>query len=314
MADLLHLVDKPEGWTSHDVVARMRRILRERRVGHAGTLDPFATGLLIVAEGRATALLGCLSLLPKRYLAKALLGVATDTQDRTGVPIRVSERVPGQDGILAAVERLRGQTRQRPPLFSAVKVRGERLYKAARRGESPDRGERSIRIYELDVLGGTLPELELDMTVSRGTYVRTLAHDLGEALGCGAHLVSLRRIASGPFHVDEALSPEPCSGNGADDFRDRALTPANAVRHLPRARLTSEEAARLRQGRAPSLGPQRIEPAPLAYPLPPGEPGWPLALLAPEGDLLGLGGSPCPGVGSETPPSHPPIRLLRVFP
>src|SRR5258705_249481 len=204
MADLLHLVDKPEGWTSHDVVARMRRILRERRVGHAGTLDPFATGLLIVAEGRATALLGCLSLLPKRYLAKAHLGVATDTQDRTGVPIRVSERVPGQDWILAAVERLRGQTRQRPPLLSAVKV--------------------------------------------------------------------------------------------------------------PRARLTSEEAAGLRQVRAPSLGPQRIEPAPLAYPLPPGEPGWPLALLAPEGDLLGLGGSPCPGVGSETTPSHPPIRLLRVFP
>jgi tRNA pseudouridine55 synthase len=194
-----------------------------------------------------------------------------------------------------------------------VRVRGERLYKAARRGESPDPGERSIRIYELDVLGGTPPELELDLTVSRGTYVRTLAHDLGEALGCGAHLVSLRRTASGPLHVDEALSPEPCSGNGADEFRARALTPVNAVRHLPRARLTSEEAARLRQGRAPALGPQRIEPAPLAYPLPPGETGWPLALLAPEGDLLGLAESPCPGVGSESP-SSPPLRLLRVFP
>ena len=314
MADLLHLVDKPEGWTSHDVVARMRRILRERRVGHAGTLDPFATGLLIVAEGRATALLGCLSLLPKRYLAKARLGIATDTQDRTGVPVRVSERVPGRDGILAAVERLRGQTRQRPPLYSAVKVRGERLYKAARRGESPDPGERPIRIYELEVLGGTPPELELDLTVSRGTYVRTLAHDLGEALGCGAHLVSLRRIASGPLHVDEALSPEPCSGNGASEFRERALTPEQAVRHLPRARLTSEEAVRLRQGRAPSFGLERIEPAPLGYPLPPEETRWPLALLAPEGELLGLAESPCPGVASEMPPFHPPLRLLRVFP
>src|SRR6266850_946159 len=314
MADLLHLVDNPEGWTSHDVVARMRRILRERRVGHAGTLDPFATGLLLVAEGRATALLGCLSLLPKRYRARARLGMATDTQDRTGVPIKTSRDIPSAEEVQAAVMRLSRLTRQRPPRYSAVKVRGERLYKAARRGETLEAEERSIKIYELEADVSALPDLDLDLTVSRGTYVRTLAHDLGEALGCGAHLVPLRRIASGRFHVDEALSPDTDAGNGADDFRDRALTPANAVRHLPRARLTSEEAARLRQGRAPSLGPQRIEPAPLAYPLPPGEPGWPLALLAPEGDLLGLGGSPCPGVGSETPPSHPPIRLLRVFP
>ena len=313
MADLLHLLDKPEGWTSHDVVARMRRILGERRVGHAGTLDPFATGLLILAEGRATALLGCVSLLPKRYLAKARLGIATDTQDRTGKPIRVSERIPGREGIQAALERLRGVTRQRPPLYSAVRVRGERLYKAARRGESPDPGERTIRVCELEVLDGTLPELGLDLTVSRGTYVRTLAHDLGELLGCGAHLLSLRRIASGPFHVDEALSPEPCSGNGAGDFRGRALTPAQAVMHLPRATLTSEEAARLRHGRAPALGPDRIEPAPLGYPLPPGETRWPLALLAPEGELLGLAESPCPAVPSEAPPQAV-VRLLRVFP
>src|SRR5258706_11429619 len=246
MPNLLHLVDKPEGWTSHDVVARLRRVLGERRVGHAGTLDPFATGLLLVAEGRATALLGCMSLLPKRYHAVARLGVATDTQDLTGQPIATSSALPGEADVHAALERLQRTTLQRPPSYSAVKVGGERMYRAARRGETLEAGERPIRIYDLRANTARLPDVSMDVTVSRGTYVRTLAHDLGQALGCGAHLVSLRRIASGPLHVDEALSPEPCSGNGADEFRDRALTPANAVRHLPRARLTSEEAARLR--------------------------------------------------------------------
>src|SRR2546427_292798 len=309
MADLLHLLDKPEGWTSHDVVARMRRILRERRVGHAGTLDPFATGLLIVAEGRATALLGCLSLLPKRYLATARLGIATNTQDRTGVPIRISEGVPpGEDGILPAVARLRGLTRQRPPLYSAVKVRGERLFKAARRGESPDPGERPIRVYALEVVGGAPPELDLDLTVSRGTYVRTLAHDLGEALGCGAHLVSLRRIASGPFGVDEALSPDTDRGATASLLRARAKGPAAAVPHLPRVILTEEESARLRNGRAPTIARERIQAAPREYPPPPGETGWPIALLAPDGSLLAL------AVPVAAAPPEAPVTLLRVFP
>src|SRR5436309_1190933 len=303
MADLLHLLDKPEGWTSHDVVARMRRILGERRVGHAGTLDPFATGLLILAEGRATALLGCVSLLPKRYLAKARLGIATDTQDRTGKPIRVSERIPGREGIQAALERLRGVTRQRPPLYSAVRVRGERLYKAARRGESPDPGERTIRVYELEVLDGTLPELGLDLTVSRGTYVRTLAHDLGEALGCGAHLVSLRRTQSGPFSVEQALTPLPSRGIEASEYRANAVLPSHAVPHLPRAALEEEEARGVRHGRPPRLGPERVTPGPLAVPLPAGGAAWPTALFAPDGALLAL---------AQISPEG--VRLLRVFP
>src|SRR6267142_5462506 len=125
MADLLHLVDKPEDWTSHDVVARLRGILGERRVGHAGTLDPFATGLLIVAEGRATGLLGTLGLLPKRYLATVRLGVATDTQDRTGIPLGVATRpLPSLEAFDAALARFRGVQDQRPPLYSAVKVGG----------------------------------------------------------------------------------------------------------------------------------------------------------------------------------------------
>jgi tRNA pseudouridine55 synthase len=310
MADLLHLPDKPEGWTSHDVVARMRRILGERRVGHAGTLDPFATGLLIVAEGRATSLLGTLSLLPKRYSARARLGVATDTQDRTGVPIRVSRHLPDEHEIEAAIERLRSLTRQRPPLYSAVKVRGERLYKAARRGEAPEPEERPIRVYHLAVLGHRLPDLELDLTVSRGTYVRTLAHDLGEMLGCGAHLVSLRRLASGPFQVDHALSPDSASSTTAPEFRARAKTPAEALPHLSRVTLTEDESARLRHGVAPAIAPERIVQAPLSFPLPPDEAAWPVALLTPGGDVLALARAPRYAAA----PVAPPIGLLRVFP
>src|SRR5882672_7998400 len=308
MPDLLHLLDKPEGWTSHDVVARLRRVLGERRVGHAGTLDPFATGLLLVAEGRATALLGCLSLLPKRYRARARLGIATDTQDRTGVPIKTSRAIPTEREVKAAVLRLRSLTRQRPPHYSAVKVRGERLYVAARRGETLEAEERPIKIYELEADATALPDLDLDLTVSRGTYVRTLAHDLGEALGCGAHLVSLRRIASGPFHVDEALSPDTDRGATPSLLRARAKGPAAAVPHLPRVILTEEESARLRNGRAPTIARERIQAAPIEYPPPPEETGWPIALLAPDGILLALA---APGTAA-LPEAQ--VLLLRVFP
>jgi len=310
-SDLLHLVDKPEGWTSHDVVARLRGVLGERRIGHAGTLDPFATGLLLVAEGRATGLLGCMSLLPKRYRAVARLGVATDTQDKTGVPIKTSPEIPAARDVLDAVDHIRGLTRQRPPLYSAVRVRGERLYRAARRGETPQAEERSIRIYELQADPSALPDVALDLTVSRGTYIRTLAHDLGQRLGCGAHLVSLRRVATGPFGVEEALSPEPRSGVTASDLRARAKTPAAAVAHLPRVTLGEEESSLLRHGRPPSVARDRIEPAPLSFAPPPGE-RWPLACFAPEGDLIALAEAPADGAEATGAPG--PLRLLRVFP
>lgn len=288
----------------------MRRVLGERRVGHAGTLDPFATGLLLVAEGRATALLGCLALLPKRYRATARLGIATDTQDRTGVPIRVSRSIPTAAEVDAAVARLGGLTRQRPPLYSAVKVRGERLYKAARRGEAPEAEERPIRVYALTADSSALPDLTLDLTVSRGTYIRTLAHDLGEALGCGAHLVSLRRIASGPFQVEGALSPEPAAEVTASDLRERAMTPASSIPHLPRVILTSEESSRLRHGRPPAIERGRIQPALLEYAPPPDETPWPLALFSPEGEVLALAEAPRAPGGALAPA----IKLLRVFP
>ncbi|HEX7077361.1 MAG TPA: tRNA pseudouridine(55) synthase TruB [Candidatus Eisenbacteria bacterium] len=283
-------MDKPEGWTSHDAVARLRTILGTQRVGHAGTLDPFASGLLLVGEDRATSLLACLTLLPKRYLARLKLGVATDTHDWTGKTTSTAGVIPGPDAIDAAIERLRGPIHQRPPLFSAVKVRGERLYKAARRGEEVDRDPRPVHVYEILRTGEALPEDEigLDVTVSRGTYVRALAHDLGEALGCGAHLTALRRVSIGAFRVESALSPDKETGLDAAAFRARAIPPERAVSFLPRVKLLPGEAERLRHGVAPVLTEERIEAPDGATPLPPGEPGWPLALLDPAGPLLAV--------------------------
>src|SRR5262245_24259572 len=259
MADLLHLVDKPEGWTSHDAVARLRTIRREPHMGHAGTLDPFASGLLLVGEARAARFLGCLSLRPKRYRARARMGVATDTQDLTGVPIRTSREIPERAEIERALESFRGAIRQRPPLYSAVKVRGERLYRAARRGEDVDREDREVFVSELTLVATELPEVVLDATVSRGTYVRTLGHDLGDRLGCGAHLTALRRVSSGPFDVEEALSPDRTTGHDAETFAKRALPPERALSFLPRVQLDAEESARLRHGRGPLLDRGRVE-------------------------------------------------------
>jgi len=307
MADLLHLVDKPEDWTSHDAVARMRTILGESRIGHAGTLDPFASGLLLMGEGRATGLLGTVGLLPKRYRARARLGVATDTQDWTGTVLRISEQVPDVPEIEAALARFRGVIRQRPPLYSAVKVGGQRLYDVARRGRDVEREARAVRVYELRLTEASLPEITIDVTVGRGTYIRTLAHDLGDALGCGAHLTALRRLGSGPFDVGQALSCERGAGHDAAAFRARALSPEQAVVFLPRLRLDFEEAARLRHGKAPLLDLGRLEQPSTRWPLPPGERGWPIALAAPDGSLLAIARP------IETQEPGSPARLQRVL-
>ncbi len=311
MVALLHLVDKPEGWTSHDVVARLRTILGERRVGHAGTLDPFATGLLVAAEGRATGLLTALSLLPKRYRATLRLGVATDTQDRTGVPLRSTPApaLPSRAAVDAALGRFRGALEQRPPLFSAVKIGGERLYRAARRGEEVERPTRPIHVYALERAATAEPpeeELTLDLTVSRGTYVRTIAHDLGETLGCGAHLSELRRLSIGPFDVARAGRVEREGGWDAASFRARAVRPEEALSFLPRIVLSTAEAARLRDGLAPSHQAARVQESDAGYPLPPGASGWPMALLAPEGALLAL------ALPAADQAEGEPLRLQRV--
>jgi tRNA pseudouridine55 synthase len=202
-------VDKPEGLSSHDVVARARKRLGLRRVGHGGTLDPIATGVLILLAGNATRLFDDLQGLRKTYRAALRLGRRTDTQDRTGTVLEERPVPPLSEADLeAALAPFRGPIRQVPPLHSALKKDGRPLYELARRGETVERPPREVTVYDLACTARRGEELELTMTVSKGFYVRTLIDDLGRALGCGAVMTALRRTAVGPFTVEEAVSVE----------------------------------------------------------------------------------------------------------
>jgi tRNA pseudouridine55 synthase len=258
----LLLVDKPSGMTSHDAVDVVRRSLGTRRVGHAGTLDPMATGLLVVGVGRATRLLRYLGELPKTYAATGRLGEETDTLDADGEIVRTAP----VDVSLAEVERacasLVGQSMQTPPAYSAVKVGGRRLYEAARRGEALEAPARPIRVDAFAVSAFDGRDLEAQITCSGGTYVRVLVADVGRSLGCGAHLVRLRRTAIGSLLVEEAGPP----GEGALEPVERA------VRHLPSIRLEPEEARAASHGRP--LGPAGI--------------AGPYAVLDPQDALVGI--------------------------
>lgn len=227
------LVDKPGGMTSHDVVDAVRRALRTRKVGHAGTLDPMATGLLLVGVGRATRLLRFFGDLPKTYEGTARLGVETDTLDADGAMVRTAEVAATRDDVARAFSALVGDSMQRPPAYSAVKVGGRKLYEAARAGEVVEAPPRPIRVdaFELRSFDGN--DAGFAVTCSGGTYVRVLLADVGAALGCGAHLRSLRRTRIGPYRVEDALPPEAV----------RAPLPIeSAVAHLPRVDLGEDEA------------------------------------------------------------------------
>jgi tRNA pseudouridine55 synthase len=207
--DGLVVVDKPAGMTSHDVVDRVRRVFSTRKVGHAGTLDPDATGVLVLGIGRATRFLTYSQSAPKRYRATARFGVTTSTQDASGdvVSTRAAAHLD-VDAVAAAAQSFVGAIEQVPPMVSAVKIGGERLYRKARRGEEVERPPRAVTVYSLGVTAfepGPTPVATLDVRCSAGTYVRTLVHDLGERLGCGAHLASLRRIEAGGFTEADAL-------------------------------------------------------------------------------------------------------------
>ena len=238
-------MDKPAGLTSHDVVRRARRALGTRAVGHTGTLDPFATGLLVVLVGRATRLARYVEAQAKTYVATARLGVATDTDDRTGVPLgqpadtaAVSEAM-----VRAALAGFLGEQRQRPPRYSAKHVAGERSHRLARRGEGVDPAETTVTVYRIDLVSFTPPELVFRATVSAGTYLRALARDLGRRLGVGAHLTALRREAIGGLRVEDAV---PLDRVGAD-----ALLPARAVLgHLPTLELDDPARVAVSHGRA----------------------------------------------------------------
>jgi tRNA pseudouridine55 synthase len=245
----LLLVDKPGGMTSHDVVDRVRRALGTRKVGHAGTLDPMATGLLVLGVGRATRLLRYLSGLDKDYEGAGRLGEETDTLDAEGTVVRTAPVDATRADLDRAVGGLIGHLQQRPPAYSAVKVGGEALHKAARRGEAALAPPRAIHVAAFEVTSFDGRDFGFRATVSSGTYVRVLVADAGAGLGCGAHLTALRRTRVGPFVIAEAV---------ALDAVGTPLPLEQAVRHLPSVRLGHpDEAIAAANGRP--LGPAGIE-------------------------------------------------------
>jgi tRNA pseudouridine55 synthase len=243
------LVDKPTGPTSHDVVARVRRVSGVRRVGHAGTLDPFASGLLLVLLGPATRLAEYLLGLDKAYLAVARLGVETATDDPEGeiVEERSGWEELREEDVREALRGFRGTILQRPPVYSAKKVRGEAAHRRTRRGERVDLEPVWVVVSALDLMEFRPPRLAFSVRCSSGTYVRALARDLGRVLGVGAHLTELRRTAVGPHEVGSAVSLEDLGG--AVSVSDALVPPALVLPHLPVLEVGAREASLLRQGR-----------------------------------------------------------------
>ena len=301
----LVIVDKPGGMTSHDVVARVRRLAGTRRVGHAGTLDPMATGVLVVGVEKATRLLGYLTLTEKEYVATIRLGQSTTTDDAEGEPVGGA---PASGLSAAALEepiaKLTGEILQVPPGVSAIKVGGQRAYKLTRAGAAPELAARPVTVYEFTVTSvrpsGSFLDVAATIRCSSGTYIRALARDLGAALGTGGHLTTLRRTSVGPYSIAQARTLE--------DLSERlVVTPLAeaAAAAFPRLDLTADDARRLSHGiriPAPSApasvpppsAPPASVPPPSAPPAPApqlsvlGTPGAPLAAFAPDGTLIAL--------------------------
>ena len=280
--DGILVVDKPSGWTSHDVVARARRLCGTRKVGHAGTLDPMATGVLVLGVGRATRLLTFLVGCDKDYRATVRLGQSTLTDDAEGdVTAAVGAAGIDRDAVVAAAEALTGDIEQVPSAVSAIKVKGERAYHRVRGGESVELAARPVTVSRFlvgaarpDVVDGTpVLDVDIEVTVSSGTYVRALARDLGAALGCGGHLTALRRTRVGGFRLEQA---HPLADLEARQGERMPVTPlAEAARAAFVVREVDEADARtLSYGqRLPSAVPGRVEP---------------VAAMAPDGTLVAM--------------------------
>ena len=244
------LIDKPAGPTSHDVVQRARRVLGTRAVGHTGTLDPFATGLLVILVGRATRLARFVEAERKTYLATARLGVATDTDDLTGRPLAepVATAHLEVEEIRRALIGFLGPGCQRPPRYSAKHVGGERSYRLARRGVPVQPADAEVTVYDVELVGAAAGAVHFRATVSAGTYLRALARDLGERLGVGAHLTALRREAIGTLRVEDAVRLDELSPA-------HVLPPRRALGHLPARELDETELAAVSHGRAVPAAP-----------------------------------------------------------
>lgn len=248
--DGILIIDKPAGITSHDAVSQVRRILDEGRVGHAGTLDPLATGVLVLGIGKGTRLLEYLTGQQKRYRGTIRLGVTTTTYDTEG---EIVEQVDGPWPVRSRVEdaltRFRGVIEQHPPVYSAIKQGGEPLYEKARRGEDVNIEPREVTIHTLVLLEYDPPALVIDVTCSKGTYIRSLAHDIGQALDMGGHLSDLRRLSSGPFTLDDAIALDSLGDAAAEGRIEACLLPLGAgMDEFPRLDIDAETARRLAHG------------------------------------------------------------------
>lgn len=251
MPDGILNLDKPRGPTSHDVVSRVRRLTNVRRVGHAGTLDPLATGVLLVCIGRATRVSEYLMAGQKVYRAQVHLGVTTDTYDAEG---QIVEEVPVDASRLqveTALAQFQGTISQVPPMYSAIKRQGKPLYRLARQGIEVQREPRLVEIYRLELTGWEPPLCTLEVACSSGTYVRALAHDLGQVLGCGAHLAGLTRLASGGFRVEDAVTLDAFTQAVEEESWAALLHPLDAaLDHLPALNLDADDARRLCAGQS----------------------------------------------------------------
>lgn len=249
------VIDKPAGLTSHDVVAEVKRRLKAARVGHTGTLDPMATGVLPVCLNEATKLSQFLVSDHKTYRAVMLLGVRTDTQDTQGQVLARSDPFVSEADIRQAIKRMEGRIRQVPPVYSALKYKGQPLYRYARRGESPDMPAREVEIYDIAVREVAMPCVTFDVSCSKGTYIRTLCSDIGEALGCGACLSGLRRLKSGLFSEEMAV---PLFKDGypvpPETFLEAMLPMTRCLPAMHEIELDAAGSKRLRNGYQPDAG------------------------------------------------------------
>ena len=287
MIDGALLLDKPLGLTSNAALQKAKRLYGAAKAGHAGTLDPLASGLLLVLFGEATKFAGPLLDADKEYLATLKLGARTSTGDAEGAILQSREISFSKETLGAVLERFRGEIDQVPPMHSALKHKGTPLYRLARRGEEVERAPRRVRISELELINFQAENLVLRVVCSKGTYIRVLAEDIGEALGCGAHLGGLRRTASGRFRIEQAATLEMLAETGE---RGRRLLPLPALLEgLPRAELGEADEARLRQG-------QTLKISGL-------HPGL-CAVVRPDGAVIGLGSADDAGLR--------PLRLTQT--
>ena len=281
--DIIISLNKPKGITSQDAVTKVKRILNIKKAGHTGTLDPMATGLLLVCVNKATRLASYFTDLDKDYRAVMKLGESTDTQDAEGTVTASSEKVDFDESvIIGALKAFEGKIMQQPPMFSAIKHKGKALYKYAREGIEIERKPREINIYSIELLKINIPYIEFNVRCSKGTYIRTLCYDIGRKLGTEAHMTELERTTIGSFKVNDSLSPDELrSAAERAQLNDGVYTLNEALYWMPEFRIRAEQSKAVAHGtpltlRASELSEEYKE-------------GTPIRVTSPDGDLLAIG-------------------------